>query len=190
MDDSKPAICVFCGSSHGADARYAEAARSLGRLIGENGFSLIFGGGYVGLMGEVAHAARMAGAGVTGVLPEFLRHIEPPAEGEEKIVITPDLFERKKLMLRAADGFIALPGGLGTLDEFFEVMTSIQLDVFRKPLVLLDVGGYFDALESLIAHIVRQGFAGSRATELFRRAETPDEAVAIVSRALGRAPQP
>ncbi|HVV64339.1 MAG TPA: TIGR00730 family Rossman fold protein [Rhizomicrobium sp.] len=190
MDNSKPAICVFCGSSHGADARYADAARDLGRTIAENGYNLIFGGGYVGLMGEVAHAARLAGAGVTGVLPEFLRHVEPPAETEEKIVITSDLFERKRLMLRAADAFIVLPGGLGTLDEFFEVMTSVQLDVFRKPVVLLDVGGYFDALEALLADIVRQGFARRSAAELYRRADSPGEAVEIVSRALGRAAKP
>ena len=159
MDNTKPVICVFCGSSFGRDAAYAAAARRLGTLIGENGCDLVFGGGYVGLMGEVAHAAREAGAKVTGVLPEFLRHLEPPAENEETVILTPDLQKRKNLMLSMADAFVAMPGGLGTMDEFFEVITSAQLGVFRKPIVLLDTKGFFTALNALLEQIVAQGFA-------------------------------
>jgi len=106
---------------------YGEAARELGRLIAAKGFSLVFGGGGLGLMGQVARAARDAGAPVIGVLPEFLRALEPPLKSAEELIITPDLYQRKDRMMAMASGFIILPGGLGTLDEFFEVLTAAQL---------------------------------------------------------------
>jgi uncharacterized protein (TIGR00730 family) len=186
MDNSKRVLCVFCGSSHGSDAAYASAARRLGTLIGENGFNLVFGGGYVGLMGEVAHAARIAGASVTGVLPEFLRWLEPPAEHEEKVVLTPDMHERKKLMIATADAFVVLPGGLGTLDELFEVLTSAQLGQLSKPIVLLNIAGFFAHLENLIHQIVREQFARADILALYRLADTPEEALQFVSERLRR----
>ena len=135
MEKTKPVICVFCGSSYGADPQYAAAARALGRLIAERGFSLVFGGGGLGLMGETARAARDGGAPVPGVLPEFLRRIEQPPEWEKDLIITPDLQLRKTRMLAMADAFVVLPGGPGTMDEFFEVVTSAQLGVLAKPIV-------------------------------------------------------
>lgn len=188
MDNSKPAIAVFCGSSHGSDAAFARDARRFGQLMGQRGFDLVFGGGYVGLMGEVAHAARESGAYVTGVLPDFLRHLEPPSRDTQKMIVTPDLQERKRLMLSLSDAFAVLPGGLGTIDEFFEVITSVQLDVFDKPLVLLDTGGMFAPLDALIDMVVAKGFAQPRAKELYHRASTPDQALDFISRHLGRAP--
>jgi uncharacterized protein (TIGR00730 family) len=189
MENNRPNICVFCGSSHGNDPAYGEAARRFGALIGERGFNLVFGAGYVGLMGEVAHAARMHGARVTGILPEFLRHLEPPSREEEKVVLTPDLQERKRLMLATADVFVALPGGLGTLDEFFEVITSAQLHVMGKPIVLLDTAGFFSPLTGLLDHVVAQGFAGAAIKSLYHRAATPQEAMDYIAARLGRAPQ-
>jgi uncharacterized protein (TIGR00730 family) len=189
MENNKPTICVFCGSSLGSDAAYAQAARRFGALIGSRGFSLLFGGGYVGLMGEVAHAARLAGAHVTGILPEFLRHLEPPSRDAQKIIITPDLQERKRLMLSYSDAFAVLPGGLGTLDEFFEAVTSAQLNALDKPVVLLDTGGFFKPLETLLAHVVAKGFAGERVASLYHRAATPEDAIAYLERKLGRAPR-
>lgn len=186
MDNNKPGICVFCGSSRGRDESYAEAAQRMGTLLGENGYDLVFGGGYVGLMGEVAHAARMAGAKITGVLPEFLRHLEPPAENEEKVILTPDLQERKRLMLSMAHAFVALPGGLGTMDEFFEVLTSAQLGQLRKPIVLLDTGGFFTALKTLLEQIVAEGFAREDIVELYHIASTPEDVIAILRRARNR----
>ena len=177
MDNNKPVICVFCGSSAGRDAAYATAARRMGTLIGEHGYDLVFGGGYVGLMGEVAHSARRAGAKVTGVLPEFLRHLEPPAENEEKVILTPDLQQRKRLMLSMADAFVALPGGLGTMDEFFEVVTSAQLGVLRKPIVLLDINGFFATLKALLDQIKAEGFARNDISDLYRIATTPEEVI-------------
>lgn len=152
-------ICVFCGSSPGVDPAYAEAARELGRLIGENGHALVFGGGNVGLMGEVARAARNAGAPVIGVLPSFLRGLEPPLKSAEELIVTPDLQQRKARMLALADAFVILPGGLGTLDEYFEVITTTQLRVHAKPIIVVDVTNYYAPLKALLDHVVAQGFA-------------------------------
>jgi len=189
MENNKPTICVFCGSSQGSDASHAQAARRFGTLIGSRGFSLLFGGGYIGLMGEVAHAARLAGAHVTGVLPEFLRHLEPPSQDAQKMIITADLQERKRLMLAYSDAFAVLPGGLGTLDEFFEAITSAQLNALDKPVVLLDTGGFFAPLEALLAHIVAKGFAGENIASLYHRASSPEDAIAYLAQALGRTPR-
>lgn len=188
--DNRPKICVFCGSAHGGDAAYATAARRFGELIAERGYDLVFGGGFIGLMGEVAHAARLGGAYVTGVLPEFLRHLEPPSRDAQRMVITPDLQERKRLMLSLSDAFAVLPGGLGTLDEFFEVVTSAQLNVFAKPLVLLNTQDFFAPLEALLERTLASGFAGERVRGLYRLAATPEEAIETISRGLGRAPRP
>ena len=119
MEKTKPAICVFCGSSHGAKPAYAAAASRLGTMIGERGFSLVFGGGNVGLMGEVARSAHAAGARVLGVLPSFLQQLEAPLKAAEELVVVPDMQQRKAIMLSRSDAFIVLPGGLGTFDEIF-----------------------------------------------------------------------
>ena len=187
--DKKPVICVFCGSSPGAEPAYARDARRFGELLAERGFDLLFGGGYVGLMGEVVHAARQGGAHVTGVLPTFLRHLEPPSLDAQRILVAPDLFERKKLMLSLSDGFAVLPGGLGTLDELFEVVTAVQLKVFDKPIALLDTHGFYAPLEALIERVVEKGFASPAARTYYCRVATPIEVVDFLSeRLLLRAP--
>jgi hypothetical protein len=173
----KATICVFCGSSPGCDPVYAEAARELGRLIGESGFGLVFGGGDVGLMGEVARAARSAGASIIGILPAFLRGAEPPLKSAEELIITPDLQQRKSRMLTLADAFVILPGGLGTLDEYFEVVTMTQLKVHSKPIIVADIAGYFAPLRALLDHVVANGFARA---EIFGHQDfvtTPGEAM-------------
>lgn len=174
-------LCVFCGSSPGDDPAYAEAARTLGRLIGEGGHRLVFGGGGVGLMGEVARAARDHGSPVIGILPAFLRHLEPPLKRAEELVITPDLQQRKARMLSLSDAFLLLPGGLGTMDEYFEVVTTAQLLVHAKPVVLIDVKNYFAPLRALVDHIVGHGFARPEVARLHKFAETPEEAMRIIS---------
>ncbi len=174
-------ICVFCGSSPGSAPAYAQAARELGRLIGENGHRLVFGGGFIGLMGEVARAAGEAGAPITGILPEMLRHVEPPRELLEELIITADLQERKVRMMELADAFVILPGGLGTMDEYFEVVTSAQLSLHRKPIVLIDVNGYFEPLEGLIRHIVSHGFANNRTFSLHTFVGSAQAAMAAIS---------
>jgi uncharacterized protein (TIGR00730 family) len=174
-------LCVFCGSSPGIDPAYAETARQLGKLIGEGGHRLVFGGGAIGLMGEVAREARDAGAEVIGILPAFLRHLEPPLKSAEELIITPDLQQRKARMLAMADAFIHLPGGLGTMDEYFEVITTAQLSVHRKPIVLIDVKQYFKPLKALIDHIVAQGFARPGVAALHTFVATPADAMRAVS---------
>ena len=184
-DKAKPAICVFCGSSYGSNPQYAVAARTLGRLIAERGFSLVFGGGGPGLMGETARAVRDGGASVAGVLPKFLRWVELPPEWEKDLIITPDLQERKTRMLAMADAFVVLPGGAGTMDEFFEVVTSASLGVLDKPIVVVNTEGYFDPLERLMNHIVREGFARPEILDLYSFVDTPEEAIDAIVAKLG-----
>ena len=181
MDKTTLSICVFCGSSHGADPRYTDAARRLGALIGDRGFTLVFGGGDVGLMGETARTARDHGAKIVGVLPKFLRHLEPPSKSTEELIITPDMQVRKAHMLALSDAFIALPGGLGTLDEIFEVLTTAQLHVHAKPIVLVNTDGFYDPLLALLKHTTERKFALPQIDALYCVVETPEEAVEAVA---------
>jgi uncharacterized protein (TIGR00730 family) len=185
--DKVKRVCVFCGSSVGRDPAYAQAARALGALIGAHGLKLVFGGGNIGLMGEVAREAYHHGAKVLGVMPAFLRYLEPPLQKGEALEFTPDLQARKNRMLALADAFIILPGGLGTLDEFFEVVTSKQLGVFAKPIVVLNTKGYFDPLRALLDHVVREGFARRTIGSHCRYAATPQAAIAAIIRPAARA---
>lgn len=185
MDKRTPAICVFCGSSFGSSPRYAEAARRLGTLIGTHGFSLVFGGGAVGLMGEVSSAVAANGGSVVGVLPQFLKHLEPPSGATDKLIVTPDMQERKQHMLALSDAFVVLPGGLGTLDEIFEVLSTAQLKVHAKPIVLVNINNHFDPVVKLIDHVVKDGFAAATASALYTVVKTPEEAMALVEKALG-----
>jgi len=184
MNDKTPAICVFCGSSPGKSPRHAAAARALGSLIGARGFSLVFGGGNVGLMGEVARAVSHEGQKVIGVLPKFLRHLEPPLKETDELIITPDMQERKARMLSLSDAFVALSGGLGTLDEIFEVISTAYLRVHAKPIVILNIDGYFDELLALIRRVVHEGFAPSEVERLYRVTKTPEQTIAFLEETL------
>jgi hypothetical protein len=175
----RPAICVFCGSMHGASPIYTEVARRFGTLMVDRGFDLVFGGGGVGLMGEVAKAASIAGGHVTGIIPSFLRHLEPPLKISSEIVFTETMSERKDKMFAMSDGFAVLPGGLGTLDEFSEVHTAAQLGLMTKPIVLVNTNNYFAPLTTLIDHFVAQGFAGKGVKTLYKVAPTVEDALAI-----------
>ncbi len=139
-------LCVYCGSSTGHDPAYGEAARALGRQMAERGLSLVYGGGHVGLMGMIADAVLDAGGEVTGVIPSALMDAEVGHERLTRLHVVNDMHERKALMAELADGFIALPGGIGTLEELFEVMTWLQLGYHAKPVGLLNVLGFYDAL--------------------------------------------
>lgn len=184
MEKKKAAICVFCGSSFGTDPAFRDAARAIGAGIAKMGLVLVFGGGSPGLMGDVARAAREAGTAVEGILPGFLRDVEPPLTHGETTEIVPDLFERKQKMIARASGFIVLPGGLGTYDEFFEVVTSVQLSVIAKPIILVNVNGYFDPLEALLQHSVRCGFVRPENLRLYRIAPDAETALAMMAQAL------
>ncbi|HEY1709929.1 MAG TPA: TIGR00730 family Rossman fold protein [Rhizomicrobium sp.] len=182
-------IGVFCGSSSGTGPQYLEAAKRFGTLVGENGFRFLFGGGRLGLMGESAIAAYEAGARVLGIMPEFLRHIEPPLKSaQEETIFVSSLFDRKKMMTERSDAFVILPGGLGTLDEFFEVLVGAQLLVHQKPIVLVNLDGYYDPLVDLVEHVIAFGFAGPAATGLYTVVATPDDAMAVLKAQLARQP--
>jgi uncharacterized protein (TIGR00730 family) len=181
LTPARPTICVFCGSSHGADPIYTETARSFGTSMVKAGFDLVFGGGGVGLMGETAMAVSKAGGKILGIIPNFLRHLEPPLSVSSEIVITDSMNERKARMFAAADGFAVLPGGLGTLDEFAEAFTGAQLGLHAKPIVLVNVKNYYAPLMGLIDHFVAEGFAGARVKDLIQLAPTVDDAIAIFS---------
>jgi len=153
---------VFCGASAGRDPSYAAAAAAVGTELARRGIELVYGGGRLGLMGVVADAALAAGGRVTGVIPTGLvdRELAHPAVSELRIVAT--LHERKAVMAELADAFIALPGGLGTLEELAEVLSWAQLDLHAKPIGLLDVGGYFAHLEGFLDHALAEGFVAER----------------------------
>ncbi len=153
------AICVFCGSRTGSDPAYENAARTLGRLMAEKGIRLVYGGGHVGLMGVIADAVLDAGGQVTGVIPDFLRRREVGRDDLTDLVITDSMHSRKQRMFELADAFVALPGGLGTLDETIEVATWKQLGLHAKPIVILDAAGYWGALSALLTSVVKGGFA-------------------------------
>ena len=176
---NRQAICVFCGSSHGADPVFTEAARQFGTAMAREGFNLVFGGGGVGLMGEVALSVSQGGGKVLGIIPGFLRHLEPPLEIASEIVITDSMNDRKARMFAAADAFAILPGGIGTLDEFAEVLTGAQLRQHAKPIVLINIKNYFAPLRALLDHFVGNGFAGAGINSLYQIAPTVEDAMKI-----------
>lgn len=151
-------VCVYCGSSFGSDPAHEAAATRLGHLIADAGLRLVYGGGSVGLMGTVARAVMDAGGAVTGVIPQFLQDREVMLDAVEDLIITDNMHERKQLMFQKADAFIALPGGIGTLEEAVEMMTWAQLGQHRKPVLLADINGFWSPLLELLDHMRAQGF--------------------------------
>ena len=178
------AVCVFCGSSFGKDPAFRDAARAIGSGIAKMGYTLIFGGGGLGLMGDVARAALDGGSVIQGIMPAFLQALEPEVSPQEKLIVTPHMQERKNLMLQMSDAFIVLPGGLGTFDEFFEVVTEAQLGVHAKPIIVVNVNGYFDALDAMLHHIIETGFAKEMVLKLYYLADGADAALEILEGAL------
>ena len=147
------ALCVYCGSSPGADPAFVEAAHDLGKILADNGVRLVYGGGSMGLMGTLASAVLEHGGAVTGIIPEFLIKQERPRRLPQELVITRDMHERKRTMFERADGFVALPGGLGTLEELVEQLTWAQLGHHKKPILIANINGYWDPLLTLVEHM-------------------------------------
>lgn len=171
-------VTVFCGSSPGFDPLYAAAAEAVGMAIGRAGMELVYGGGHVGLMGTVADAALRAGARVTGVIPRALQAREAVNEAVTELIVVDSMHERKMIMADRADGFLALPGGPGTLEELTEQWTWAQLGIHDKPVALLNVGGYFDPLLAFVANMRDRGFTHPRYTDMLIVATEPGEALA------------
>ncbi len=166
-------LCVFCGSSKGARPEYGALARALGRELAARGWELVYGGSSVGLMGILADAVLEAGGEVTGVLPQGLFRREVAHTGLTRLHEVGSMHERKALMVELSDGFVALPGGYGTYDELFEVVTWAQIGLHRKPIGLLDVNGFFAPLLSMIAHAAQEGFIPESHSHLLLREENP-----------------
>lgn len=179
MPQTLPSICVFCGARPGRDPAHAEAARSLGSAIAAEGWRLVYGAGDVGLMGEVARAAMAAGAATMGVIPTHLMGAERGKRDLTQFVITQDMHERKKVMFMNSDAVVVLPGGAGSLDEFFEVLTWAQIGLHGKPILLVDVAGYWQPLIALLRHIIEQGFADPSMLTLFH--VVPDAPAAVTA---------
>jgi uncharacterized protein (TIGR00730 family) len=154
-------VCVFCGSRSGARSSYATAARDTGAMLARAGWRLVYGAGDVGLMGEVARAAIVAGGKTFGVIPVHLLRMEVGKRDLSTLVVTEDMHERKKVMFMNSDAVVVLPGGAGSLDELFEVVTWRQIGLHSRPVFLLDVDGYWQPLLALIDHVIAEGFAAA-----------------------------
>lgn len=179
-------ICLFCGSSLGDDSRHRDVARRFGAQVAARGVRLVFGGGHVGLMGVAADAALAAGGEVVGVIPEHLRRRELGHQGVTELHVVASMHDRKNLMFELSDGFAVLPGGIGTLDETFEIMTWKQLGLHDKPIVLIDEDGYWEPFIALISGLISAGFARTETATLFARVT----AVERMFDALDRLPDP
>jgi len=151
-------ICVYCGSGIGKRPAYRTAARTLGQTLAEQGIGLVYGGGDLGLMGEIAHSTLDHGGHVTGIIPVFLTRKEHMLRDVDELIVTEDMHERKRLMFERSDAFVALPGGVGTLEELVEQLTWVQLGRHSKPVIVANIGGFWDPFLSLLTHMKADGF--------------------------------
>lgn len=179
-------VCVFCGASPGVQPAYGEAADRFGALLAEAGIRLVYGGGNVGLMGRVADAVLSHGGEAVGVIPSFLMAREVGHRALTEIHVVDSMHERKAMMAKLSDGFAILPGGIGTLEEMFEVWTWRQLGLHPKPCAALNVGGYYDRLRDFLDHMVVEGFLQPGHREALTLADTPEDLLA----ALRQGPEP
>lgn len=168
-------VCVYCGSSSRGPESHRNAARRLGRLLAEDGVTLVFGGGHIGLMGEAADGALAAGGTVIGVIPTFLRDLELAHDGCTEMIVTDSMHARKEKMAELADGFAVLPGGLGTLDEAFEIITWRQLRLHDKPIVLLDQDGYWRPLRAMLTAAAEANYMRPEQADLLLAVDVPDQ---------------
>jgi uncharacterized protein (TIGR00730 family) len=188
-------VCVYCGSGPGTNPRFVEAAIALGKELAANGVGLVYGGGSNGLMGAVANATLDAGGQVTGIIPSFLSKLENMLERVQELIVTDDMHERKRLMFERSDAFVALPGGIGTLEELVEQLTWQQLGRHQKPILIVNIDGFWEPLLALLTHMRATAFIRptlaveiltvNSVAEILPRlqaaaAATPEEAVEIV----------
>jgi len=183
-------LCVYCGSRHGRSPAYAAAAAAVGRLIGSRGWQLVYGGGNVGLMGVVADAALAAGGRVLGVIPRTLMEREVGHRGLHELHVVETMHQRKQAMAERADAFVALPGGIGTLEELYEVWTWRQLSYHDKPIGLLDVDGYYRPLLDFMARSVAEDFLGAEQLGFVETSSDPAALLGRLHELAGRATAP
>ena len=181
-------VCVYCGSSIGADPRHTTAARALGAALARAGIGLVYGGGAIGLMGVLAKATLAAGGAVTGIIPEFLDRREIPFVGATELIVVDDMHTRKRLMFERSDAFVALPGGVGTLEELTEQLTWIQLGRHTKPLVIADIAGFWRPLLSLFAHMHNEEFIRDGEDVRYLVAERVEDILPMIFAAIRHSP--
>lgn len=179
-------VCVYCGSSPGADPVYLEAARKLGTLLARASVGLVYGGGSRGLMGAVANAALAEGGSVTGIIPSFLTEREGMIDDVQTHLVVPDMHTRKRIMFERADAFVALPGGIGTLEELVEQLSWVQLGRHTKPVVLADIGGFWRPLLDLFAHMRQHGFIQPSLEVRYMVAEKIEDILPMIEAALAK----
>jgi uncharacterized protein (TIGR00730 family) len=175
-------VCVYCGSSLGANPRHAEAARQVGTELAGRGIRLVYGGGRIGLMGQVADAVLAGGGQVIGVIPEHLQVQEKGHRGVTELHVVPSMHERKNLMFELSDAFVILPGGFGTLDEAFEMLTWRQLQLHDKPILFLNIEGYWTPFGKLVDQFIGEGFARESSRRLFMMVDAVEEVIPALLR--------
>jgi uncharacterized protein (TIGR00730 family) len=169
------ALCVFCGSSARGREEHRQAATNLGKLFAEKKIRLVYGGGRVGLMGIIADSVMQTGGQVTGIIPGHLEKSEVGHEGISELIVVDSMHLRKELMFQKSDGFVILPGGFGTLDELFEILTWKQLHLHDKPVIIVNINHYWDPLKTLIDHSISEGYAHPSHSKLFTFVDTIEE---------------
>ena len=182
-------VCVYCGSGPGTNPRFIEAAIALGKAIAENGIRLVYGGGSVGMMGAVASAVLDHGGAVTGIIPDFLRRSENALSRVQEMIVTPDMHERKRLMFERSDAFVALPGGIGTLEELVEQLTWKQLGRHEKPVLLANIDHFWEPLLSLLSHMRATQFIRSGLSVEVLKAERVEDILPRLRAAVARIPE-
>ncbi len=180
-------VCVYCGSSPGTDPIFAETARRLGQNLAQAGIGLVYGGGNNGLMGIVARSTLEHGGHVTGIIPDFLKQKEAMLQDAQEAIVVPDMHTRKRLMFEKADAFVALPGGVGTLEELVEQLTWVQLGRHKKPVLIADIDGFWRPLLSLMAHMRDNGFIPTKLEVRYLVAEKVDDIIPMLETAARRA---
>ena len=183
-------VCVYCGSSDGNDPIHIAAAEKLGALLAHAGIGLVYGGGNNGLMGTTARAVLDNGGHVIGIIPDFLKQKEQMLTDAQELHIVPDMHTRKRMMFERADAFVALPGGVGTLEELVEQLTWVQLQRHRKPVLIADIGGFWRPLLSLFEHMREQGFIRSSFEVTYLVAERVEDIVPMLQKAASKAGAP
>jgi uncharacterized protein (TIGR00730 family) len=182
-------VCVYCGSGPGTNHRFIESATALGKALAENGIRLVYGGGSLGMMGAVAASALDHGGSVTGIIPDFLTARENALTRVQEMIVTPDMHERKRLMFERSDAFVALPGGIGTLEELVEQLTWQQLGRHTKPVLLANIDGFWEPLLALLAHMRATQFIRASLSIDILKAERVEDILPQLRAAAARAPE-
>jgi len=168
-------ICVFCGAKNGSNQNYVKAANEFGRILADNNIDLVYGGGSTGIMNEIAESVLKAGGKVTGVITHHLMNLEVGHKGLTKMHFVNTLQERKTLQMKISDAFVVLPGGIGTMDEFFEILVHLQLHLINKPIGILNTDNFYNPLLNLLNHFIQQGFVADKQIKSIICEENPEK---------------